>query len=398
MKIAVFHNLTSGGAKRALYGNVNYLTKDHEVDVYVPSTANEDYLPLKDIVNDLKTYPVNNNIAGFLYSAVKYYPTKISLINLQKVQKMIADDINNGDYDVVLCEQDKFTMAPFFLEYIKKPTVYYCQQPSHFRYNISKKLYNNAGLEYKNIVLVLYLKLYTSKMIAFDKKYAGYSKYMVTNSKFTKELISKIYRMNSHISYLGVDNNLFKPQPCVKENFVLSVGQCIPEKGYEFILKSLALVKRDIRPDFVLITDQGNIHWKNYLLKLADELDVKLEILHLISDEKLVSLYNQAKMVVYAPYNEPFGLVPLESMSCGTPVVGVKDGGVMETVIDGKTGVLTERNEQLFANEVTKLLINPELAKNLGENGIKVVNNKWTLEESGKRLQEHLYSAVKLYK
>ena len=40
------------------------------------------------------------------------------------------------------------------------------------------------------------------------------------------------------------------------------------------------------------------------------ELDVKLELLHLITDEELVLLYNKAKMVVYAPYQEPFGLVP----------------------------------------------------------------------------------------
>ena len=79
MKIAVFHNLSSGGAKRALYGNVNFLSKNHEVDVFVPSTANEDYLPLKNIVNNLKVFPVKNNIPGFLYSAIKYFPSKISL-------------------------------------------------------------------------------------------------------------------------------------------------------------------------------------------------------------------------------------------------------------------------------------------------------------------------------
>ena len=66
--------------------------------------------------------------------------------------------------------------------------------------------------------------------------------------------------------------------------------------------------------------------------------------MHLITDEELVILYNKAKLVVYTPYMEPFGLVPLEAMSCGTPVVGVNEGGVMETVLNGKTGILVERN------------------------------------------------------
>ena len=60
MNIAVFHNLPSGGAKRALYGNVKFLIKNNDVDVFIPSTANEDYLPLKDVVNNLKTFPVKN--------------------------------------------------------------------------------------------------------------------------------------------------------------------------------------------------------------------------------------------------------------------------------------------------------------------------------------------------
>ncbi|MFA0847433.1 MAG: glycosyltransferase family 1 protein, partial [Methanobacterium formicicum] len=93
MKIAIFHNLPSGGAKRALYGNIKYLNKDHVIDVFVPSTANEEYLPLKNIVNDLKTFPVKNTALGYFLSAIKYFPSKVSLTDLEKVQKSIAEII-----------------------------------------------------------------------------------------------------------------------------------------------------------------------------------------------------------------------------------------------------------------------------------------------------------------
>ncbi len=56
-----------------------------------------------------------------------------------------------------------------------------------------------------------YLKLYGSKLIKHDKKYSLYSKYMVTNSNFSKEIILKNYGIEPHVSYLGVDNILFKP-------------------------------------------------------------------------------------------------------------------------------------------------------------------------------------------
>ena len=122
MNIAVFHNLPSGGAKRALYGNVKFLVKNNDdVDVFIPSTANEEYLPLKDIVNNIKIFPVKNNTSkGFLISAIKYFPSRVSLLNLEKTQKTMAEIINKNDYDVVLCETRSFYNGSIFFKVSKK--------------------------------------------------------------------------------------------------------------------------------------------------------------------------------------------------------------------------------------------------------------------------------------
>ncbi|MEN6592269.1 MAG: glycosyltransferase family 1 protein, partial [Methanobacterium sp.] len=125
MKIAVFHNLPSGGAKRALHGYLDYLNQhNHTVDVFVPSTANEEFLPLKDVANSLTVFPVGKTWKGSLYSTFKYVPPlikTISLRDLEITQKEIAQTINSRDYDVVFSEQDQYTMTPFFLKYIKHP-------------------------------------------------------------------------------------------------------------------------------------------------------------------------------------------------------------------------------------------------------------------------------------
>ena len=143
MKIAVFHNLPSGGAKRALYNSVRYLKNaGHQIDVHVPSTANETYLPLKDIVDGFYVYP-SRDVQGRrlpifpLYSAQIVVYTlsgrgsvlRMKSMTLSGPQERIADEINAGPYDVVFSEQDQFTMTPFLLQRLKKPTVYYCQQP-----------------------------------------------------------------------------------------------------------------------------------------------------------------------------------------------------------------------------------------------------------------------------
>lgn len=118
MKIAVFHNLPSGGAKRALYGYLDYLDKGgHEVDVYVPSTADEEFMPLKNVSRNLEIFPVKKTRTGSLYSSLQYVPPlikSISLWDLEKTQKEIAETINSADYDLVFSEQDQFTMTPFF--------------------------------------------------------------------------------------------------------------------------------------------------------------------------------------------------------------------------------------------------------------------------------------------
>ena len=58
------------------------------------------------------------------------------------------------------------------------------------------------------------------------------------------------------------------------------------------------------------------------------------------SDTELRDLIRGAKATIYVPVDEDFGMSPVESMACGTPVIGVNDGWLRESIIDGKTGIL----------------------------------------------------------
>ena len=396
MKIAVFHNLPSGGAKRALYGLVDYLVKSgNSVDAYVPSTANENFLPLKNIVNNLNLFKVKKTFEGSIYSTFKYVPPfikTISLRDLENTEKEIDETINKGDYDVVLTEQDQYTLSPFLLKYIEKSTVYYCPQPTRdeaILKRISEMTENNI-YQFKK-----YIFNYADKIdLKIDRRNASFAKYIITNSYFSRESILRVYGFNSYVSYLGIDNELFKPTEIPREDFVLSVGTVTPTKGYDFIIKSLCLIEEEIRPKFIIIANHSEIEWKNYIKQLANDLKVDLEILDLIDDEELTNLYNRAKIVLYTPYLEPFGLVPLEAMSCGTPVIGVKEGGVRESVIHNKTGLLIERDEKLFAKAIIKLLKNDEIRDEMSKNARITVNKSWTLTQAGERLYWHLKRAI----
>ena len=401
LKIAVFHNLPSGGAKRSLYTYIDYLTKHgHIVDVFIPETANEEYLPLEPIANNVIKYVVKPSFfREKIYSIFSYVPAiikKVSLNNVFNTEKKIAVDLNSSDYDIIYCEQDQFTMTPIIFKYLTKPNLYYCQQP--IRTDKILKIVNNQKKKssiFNNRLIKPFAQYFVNYVetrdYERDLEFAQYSTNLLANSYFSHENILRQYGKNAYVSYIGVDTSMFKPYNLERENFVLSVGTCIPPKGYDFLIKAIAHIPENQRPKLVLVGNSSDEGWVNYLKTLANRKNVKLDIHSMISDVELIKLYNTAKLVVYAPYLEPFGYVPLEAMACGTPVVGVKEGGVKETVQHNKTGLLTQRDEKSFAKAIITLSNNKELWNKFSYNGIKTIQSYWTLEHAGNRLLNHIY-------
>ncbi len=404
LKIAVFHNLPSGGAKRSLYTYVDYLTQHgHIVDVFIPTTANEDYLPLKNVASNIIEYKVKPSfIREKIYSIFSYVPAifkKVSVNNVMKTEKKIAEDLNDSGYDIVYCEQDQYTMTPVILKYLKIPTIYYCQQPIRKDLILTKVNDQKTKVGIFNHPLIkpfaeYYVDYVETRDYQRDLEFAQYSTNLLANSYFSHESILRQYGKNAYVSYIGVDTKMFKPLNLKRDNFVLSVGTCIPPKGYDFLIKSIAHIPKEERPELVIVGNSSDEGWVSYLKELAKEKEVELDILTMISDEDLIQLYNKAKLVVYAPYLEPFGYVPLEAMACGTPVVGVKEGGIRETVRHNKNGLLTQRDEKDFANAIIKLTNDEELWNKCSETGKKYVETFWTLEHAGERLLDNIYRVL----
>lgn len=401
MKIAVFHNLPSGGAKRALCNHVRHLTRlGHLVDVYVPSTANEDFQSLRNDAHSLRVFPVKTTILGVAYSTIRYVPpVRVSLFDLDRTERGIAETIDGGDYDVVLSEQDRFTSSPFLLKYVRKPLVYYCQQPSRIQEASIESVYRDTGYEKSQSAWQsMWVRAFAKRLSKIDRSNASFATYILANSYFSRESIMRAYGLNSFVSYLGVDTTLFRPMGLSRERFVLTVGGCTPTKGFDFIVRSLSRVGSSIRPKLIVVSNSVNLRWKSCLEELARRLSVDVEIRSLVEDEELILLYNSAELVVYAPYLEPFGLVPLEAMACGTPVVAVREGGVRETVIHDRTGILVDRDEGIFSKATETLLRDPLKRDVIAQEARRVILESWTLEAAGARLYDHLLRAKESHK
>lgn len=388
MKIAAFHNLPFGGAKRALYGFIKYLSRSgHVVDVFMPDTADDTYLPLSSFARRRRVFPLRTT---FINSAIRYVrPSTKGLLNfagLERTHEEIAQAINAGDYDVVLLEHDKYVQSPYLLKFLDRPTVYYCQEPLR-KEAIVERLQERV----KRPLLKRLLNEYLVKRISeIDRQNAAFAKQILTNSCFSRESILRSYGLNSFVSYLGIDTEIFRPIASPEGGFVLSVGACGSWKGFDFLIKSLSYVERKIRPRLVIVSNGIDTGWKSYLEVLASQVGVEFEVKSLIDDDELVLLLNQAKLFVYAAYLEPFGLAPVEAMACGRAVVAVREGGVRESVIDQETGILTERDERMFAEAVTSLLLDESRRHRLGQCAAEWVQSFWTLRHAGERLVSNL--------
>src|SRR4030042_5502310 len=152
MKIAVFHNIPTGGAKRTVYEKVKYLSRTHDIDLFEYTNTKENVWDLRPFVNKIYRFPfsLGSKLPRFLSRIEKDYK---NFILLKKVSKKIARKINKANYDLVLVHPDVFTESPFILRYLKIPHIYYCQEylrqayepELHIVDNISvfKKLYES---------------------------------------------------------------------------------------------------------------------------------------------------------------------------------------------------------------------------------------------------------------
>lgn len=396
MKIAIYHNLPSGGAKRAVFETTRRLVQRHSVDVYTLSSANHSFC-------DLRPYARRYHIYNF--EPLKIFLSPWGRLNqwqrlrtfrrLEAIDRQIASDIDREQYDLVYVHPSMWLQAPMVLSYLRTPSVYHVHESLRAIYEptIPRPYLSSNWREKLNRFDPL-ISWYRSELIYRDRQNVKRATVLLANSRFTASTVENIYLRQAEVAYFGVDSDVFQPSPVNKEDFVLSVGELQPAKGYDFLIHAIAQLPNGIRPSLRIISNTNNQQEYEYLMQLALSAGVKLTIEIMVSLETLVQRYNEARLFVYAPVREPFGLAALEAMACATPVVGVAEGGVRETVVDGITGILVPRDPANFAAAVQQLLENPDQAQRMGKAGRQHVLNTWSWASSVDRIERLLASSA----
>jgi len=169
-----------------------------------------------------------------------------------------------------------------------------------------------------------------------------------------------------------------------EKRIILAVGKMSFGKGSAILLEALSEVV-DRVPETLLVF----IGRENPLITVPSQLQSSVRILGVLPQAEVLKFYALADVVAFPVVGpEGQGRVLLEAMSMGRPVVASRVGGIPETIADGESGILVARsNRQELAEALVKILSDPELARQMGENGRRVLSEKFAADQI---LKQHL--------
>lgn len=180
----------------------------------------------------------------------------------------------------------------------------------------------------------------------WDKIASGRPDVMVAISTDVKDRIKKYYQREAVIIHPPVNVKHFSSKrKNKKKNFYLVVSRLIPYKRVDIAIKAFNKLRLPL-----YIVGTGSEEKK--LKKMAKK---NIKFLGELNDEKLRDYYQEAKAFVF-PQEEDFGIVAVEAMAAGTPVIAYKKGGSLDTVLEGENGIFFENQDENSLLEAIKKL------------------------------------------
>jgi glycosyltransferase involved in cell wall biosynthesis len=232
-----------------------------------------------------------------------------------------------------------------------KPNLLYCQStPVRVFYDLYD-LYLDQQSFFKSILfrfwVMLHRRIYEHYMVHVDS--------IIANSTSVQERVKKYLKRTSKVIYPPIDISGFRFEE--SGDFWLSVNRLYPEKRIELQIEAFRRL-----PDEKLLIVGGYANAdssSSYAANLMKDLPGNVKVIGTVSETELRDLYARCKAFIITSRDEPFGMAPVEAMASGKPVVAVKEGGCMETVVDGITGLLVKPGVIELQNAINRISREP---------------------------------------
>lgn len=322
MKIAIIHDwlVTYGGSERVLE---QMLLLYPDADLY--SLVN--FLPL-----DKKEFVLNKTVNTSFLQKVPFARHKYRYF--LPLMPFAVEQFDFSNYDLVISSSHAVAKGiisnpnQLHLSYIYSPMRYIWD----LKYQYLDELKLNKGI--RGIIS----KYIIHRLRQWDINSALSIDAMVTLSRFVQKRIYKYYRRKAEIIYPPVDMNSFSIQE-KKSDFYLTVSRLVPYKKIDLIVEAFSYLPNKK----LIVVGEGP-----ELKKIKSKATKNIELMGFQSSSVVKNLMQEAKAFIFAAV-EDFGIAPLEAQACGTPVIALGKGGLLETVINlghpSPTGLFFQKQE-----------------------------------------------------
>lgn len=312
MKVALVHDFLKeyGGAERVLEAL-------HEIYPDAPVyTAFVDQAGLGPHWERIKNWNIHPSWVQKCWLVKKLHSP------LRFLAPLVWESFNFDSYDMVISSSGWYICRGI----VTKPStlhICYLHHPPRHLYG-----YKTAVEWQKYLPIRIYGNIINHFLRIYDFATAQRVDFFIANSEETRARIKKFYRRDSVVIYPPVNTRINTNNDTNKHEYFLCVSRLARAKNIHLAIE--ACNKLGLKLWVV-----GRGREEKYLKSIAGP---EIKFLGEVPDEKLPEIYSGAQALIFPAENEEFGIVPLEAMAAGTPVIALRSGGVVESVIEGKTG------------------------------------------------------------
>ncbi|ADU13868.1 glycosyltransferase [Asticcacaulis excentricus] len=278
-----------------------------QADVY---TLVADHKKLSPIVRGHKiTTSFLQKIGG-----VKHYKRMLPLM------PMALESFDLSEYDLIISSEAG--PAKGIIPGPNARHICYCHSPMRYIWDLYPQYYKSAGLISRAVMAI-----FSPWLRAWDVTTSARVDHFIANSEYVAQRIKRYYRRDAVVINPPVDLERFSISEHV-DDYYLCAGQITPYKRVDLAVKTFTAMSKPL-----VVLGGGAT---DALKKIAGP---TVKFVGQCDDETMAMYFQRCKALVY-PGVEDFGIIPLEALASGRPVVAYAKGGALETVIDGVTGLL----------------------------------------------------------
>lgn len=315
MKVALIHDwlMECGGAEKVLQA----LSAIYPSNIYA-LVANKKHLT----TGPFQGKQIKTSFIQKLPWVKKKYRSYLPLFPLA------IEQFDLSKYDLVI--SSSHSVAKGVLTDVDQLHICYCHTPMRYAWDLYQQYLREAKL--KSGLKGILAKIFLHYLRMWDGQASMRVDVYIANSHYVSRRIQKLYGQKAKVIYPPVQVEDF--ELCeTKEDYYLTASRFVPYKKIDLIVQAF----QDLPNRRLIVIGDGPDR-----AKIKKQAGKNVEILGYQDDAVLKNMLAKARAFLFAAV-EDFGILPLEAQACGTPVIAYGKGGILETVIEGKTGLFYDK-------------------------------------------------------